>query len=737
MELVDDIPHVRVTLGSDNITITGDVNLVDTVTVNSTPADPVHTHITEVGTSGLLAVPYMPIQGTVTVNQPVAVTDNNGSLTVDGTVSLSANTLAALEDINATVTGSVLVSNFPATQAVTGTFWQTTQPVSIATMPTTPVTIATMPTTPVTGTFWQATQPVSGTVTVQDGGGTITVDGTVTANVTFPTTQQVSGTVALDTASLTALENIGVTGTVTVQDGGGSITVDGSVSATVSGTVELGTTTLAALENINANVSGTVSIGTDGTVSLSATTLSALENTTVTISGTPTVNIGTIPEVEIKNDTGNPIPISKNTTVNSSANPIFVSADLVGSGERSGSLSNIDSKGRLKVQTQQTIFFNTFQYGKETDVWDEATYTGGSAVLDAGYSNVRMDVTNAVGSRVIRQTRNTQRYTPGRQQSIAFAMRFQAPVVGVRRRIGMFNSTPDGFFFEDCGTRDAVTNLPQYACVVVNSGGATPTTERIYRADWNGDRLDGTGVSGITIDFAKQQLYMIDYEWYGAGSITFSVVINGLPRVIHTVQNGNRLYSPWCKTPFLPIRVEIENFGGTAGTHSLWQGSNSLLTEGTVEKLGIAESILTPLTGINMSSANTFYPIISIRLKATALQGIVLPSFFQAGTVDNTDIYFKLIRNATVNGTWVDHPDSNAFTQYNYTSTGAITDGFELTSGLLTAGGASGPIALDQATVYQIGRSSLGTVSDTLTLAIAAKNANKNAVANLTWIEQR
>jgi hypothetical protein len=44
----------------------------------------------------------------------VAVTDNNGSLTVDGSVS---------------------VSNFPATQAVTGTFWQATQPVSIASLP--------------------------------------------------------------------------------------------------------------------------------------------------------------------------------------------------------------------------------------------------------------------------------------------------------------------------------------------------------------------------------------------------------------------------------------------------------------------------------------------------------------------------------------------------------------------------------------------------------------------------
>ena len=109
----DGKPVLRVDIGSD-ININGDVNIPGTVTVNSTPADPVHTHITEVGTSGVLTTAYLPVGGTVTVNQPVAVTDNNGSLTVDGSVS---------------------VSNFPATQAVTGTFWQATQPVSIASLP--------------------------------------------------------------------------------------------------------------------------------------------------------------------------------------------------------------------------------------------------------------------------------------------------------------------------------------------------------------------------------------------------------------------------------------------------------------------------------------------------------------------------------------------------------------------------------------------------------------------------
>jgi len=398
--------------------------------------------------------------------------------------------------------------------------------------------------------------------------------------------------------------------------------------------------------------------------------------------------------------------------------------------------TELDSKGRVKVQTQQTIFFNTFQYGKETDVWDEATYNGGSAVFDASLSQVRMQVTNQVGSKVIRQTRNVQRYTPGRTQTIAFAVRLQTPVTGIRRRFGMFDGT-DGFFFEDCGTVDALTGEPQYACVVINSDGAVPTVERIYRKDWNYDKLDGNGPSGITADPQAQQLIIMDYEWYGAGQIRFAFLIDGIPRVIHVVNNGNRLQTPWCKTPFLPIRLEIENLTGVAGTHYLWQGSNSLLAEGSVEKLGIAESILTPLTGINLPAARTFYPVVSIRLKSTALTGIVLPTFFQAATIDNTTIYFKLIRNATINGTWVDHPDSDAFTQYNYTSTGAITNGNDLQSGIISAGGGGTGIRVDTDTVYQLGRSNLGTVSDTLTIAAASSVGNKDVVASLTWIEQR
>jgi hypothetical protein len=119
------------------------------------------------------------------------------------------------------VTQPVSIASMPTT-AVTGTFWQATQPISgtvsvsgsVAVtgtfyQATQPVSIASMPSTPVTGTFWQATQPVSGTVTANAGSGTFAVSGTFwqatqpVSGTFWQTTQPVSGTVTITPPTLT------------------------------------------------------------------------------------------------------------------------------------------------------------------------------------------------------------------------------------------------------------------------------------------------------------------------------------------------------------------------------------------------------------------------------------------------------------------------------------------------------------------------------------------------------
>ena len=72
------------------------------------------------------------------------------------------------------------------------------------------------------------------------------------------------------------------------------------------------------------------------------------------------------------------------------------------------------SKNRLKTSDFQTVFFNTFQYGKESDVWDEAVSGDAGAVHNLLTNNIDMRVGSTPGDRVVRQTLHVQRYIPSR-----------------------------------------------------------------------------------------------------------------------------------------------------------------------------------------------------------------------------------------------------------------------------------------------------------------------------------
>lgn len=390
------------------------------------------------------------------------------------------------------------------------------------------------------------------------------------------------------------------------------------------------------------------------------------------------------------------------------------------------------SKDRLRVSDYETVFFNTFQYNKESDVWDESTANGGTAVHDPSVSGVDMYVTNTLGSEVIRQTRQVMRYIPGRQSETSFAIRLTPPTAGIRRRFGMFTET-DGFYFEDGGDGD-------YYCVIRSSVSGSVVENRVGRANWNGDKLDGNGPSGFTANPAAQQIIYFEYEWYGAGAVEIKFIINNHPHTIHTFFSANILETVWCKTPFLPIRCEITNTTGgqAAGNYHLYQGSNSCISDGNQGKLGIAESISSPITGRSLgNTTTTFFPVLSIRIDPVNLSAIVLPSSFQAATLDNTSIFYRLIRNATLtNPSWVNSNPGIGFVEYDISAT-ALTGGTIIDTGYIASGNQGLRIDLNPDARFQIGRSSMGTVSDIITVAIVATAANKSGFAALSWTEIR
>lgn len=123
------------------------------------------------------------------------------------------------------------------TTPVTGTFWQTTQPVSLATAPTTPVT----------GTFFQATQPVSFT------GSTDVATQTTLATLNTKVTAVNTGAVVLSSGTVTTVSTV----TNVSQNGGVAISLN-------AGAVDTGTRRV-----VQANGAGKTILSTGGSASTS------------------------------------------------------------------------------------------------------------------------------------------------------------------------------------------------------------------------------------------------------------------------------------------------------------------------------------------------------------------------------------------------------------------------------------------------------------------------------------
>lgn len=387
------------------------------------------------------------------------------------------------------------------------------------------------------------------------------------------------------------------------------------------------------------------------------------------------------------------------------------------------------SRNRAKVSNNELLYFNTFQYGKDEPIWDEATTGTASLTFDQYLGMVKLEVGSTAGSQAIQQSRRVIRYIPGRQNELAFSVIFTMPTPGIRRRIGLFNDT-NGFYFEDGGDGN-------YYCVIRRNTAAGVVEERVARENWNVDRLDGEGQSGLVGNPTAIQMVVFEYDWYGAGQVEVNWIINNNKYPIHQFNTANYKDHTWSSTPFLPVRKEITNLTGVAGTHQMYVGSTSISTEGAVGPLGRELSASSPITGTATgNTANVFVPILSIRLKSNRLEGVVIPTTYQAATSDNTTIFYRLVLNATLTGAnWVS-VGTDSFVEYDSSAT-AVTSGTILKTGFLGTYQQGTFVGFDPRTVTQLGRSSLGTVSDILTIEVASTQANKSAFAAMNWIELR
>ena len=493
-------------------------------------------------------------------------------------------------------------------------------------------------------------------------------------------------------------------------------TIDGTVTVlqgtdpwTVDGTVNIGTMPNVTVNQPVAVTDNDGSLTVDGTVSV--------DNFPATQTVDGTVNIGTLPEVEIKNDTGNPITVI-GTTINPFGLPVVsVDDDTV----------QHTSTNRRKVSNYEITEFNTFQYTKDPLIWDEEVTGTASSTLNTYEATLVLSVGTTTGDRIERQTKRVLPYIPGRENEVIMHFKLNAQQTGIVKRLGILDET-SGIYLEDDGTTYNVVLRKTTA------GGTAET--RIARANWNGDKLDGTGGSGHNLDFTKFQTLVIEYNWF-TGHTELKFIIDNYTHPIHQFEFNNSEDTVITNTPFLPIKWDIHNTTGASGTHTMEISSYATLSEAGSVPLGVKNTVTTPLDGITCSDALTFYPILSIRLRTDRIKGIVLPQNFQVAALDNSPLFYKVLLNPTLTGatTWSTYADTHI--EYNTDAT-AVTEGdFIVDAGYIDPNGQGAKLPLDSASAFQLGRENMGTTSEIITIAAATGSANKDVYASFGWIEVR
>lgn len=384
----------------------------------------------------------------------------------------------------------------------------------------------------------------------------------------------------------------------------------------------------------------------------------------------------------------------------------------------------VDAFGRVRSSQPYTLFDSQNRYAAD-DQFDTSTATGGSTTYQANESTVDMNVTTSSGSEVVRQTFRVFPYQPGKSLLIMATFVMDAGKANLRQRVGYF-STQNGLFVQLNGTTLSFV-LRSY------TGGSASDARTVNQADWNGDKLDGSGDSGYTLDMTKAQIMFIDMEWLGVGAIRCGFVIDGKFIICHTFNNANDLAKVYMSTAILPVRYEITNTGATATASTLKQICSTVISEGGYEQ--VSAPLVARRTTSYATIGTTFVPLVSIRLASDALGAVVMPNVVNVLPTSNGDYEIALIKNATLTGaSW----DTTTFQNVDFDVTATALSGGTIVQIDYSKSSPQSVTPILASAGYnfdlQLGVSLAG-VSDVYTVAVRVLSGTGDAIGSLSFYD--
>lgn len=343
------------------------------------------------------------------------------------------------------------------------------------------------------------------------------------------------------------------------------------------------------------------------------------------------------------------------------------SASAPVTGQISQFLGNtVDAFGRLRVSQPFTVFDSQSRFAADA-AFSFATATGGTATYVTNQSAIALAVTTASGSQVLSQSYRVFPYQPGKSLLTLQTFSFAAAQTNLTQRAGYY-SAYNGVYLEQADSQISFV-------VRTYTSGSVDNSRFVTQANWNVDKFNGSGPSGINLDLTKTQIMFMSFEWLGVGNVQVGFVENGVFYTAHIFSNSNNQTKVYMQTAILPIRYEIFTTGTTTSAATLQQICATVISEGGYEQ--ISQPYIARSSGNGITIANntglTFTPIVSVRINSSYYGAIIIPSIVNFLPTASGSYEIVLIKNATLTGaTWAASAIANGHVDVDTAATVAV-----------------------------------------------------------------
>jgi hypothetical protein len=379
-----------------------------------------------------------------------------------------------------------------------------------------------------------------------------------------------------------------------------------------------------------------------------------------------------------------------------------------------------DAFGRLRVSTPFTLF-DSSHINQENDKWFN---TGSGSAVWQDSSTILLSA--SPGGSIRRETKRVFAYQPGKSLLLLNTFAMADGSAGLTQRVGFYDDEC-GIYLERSGDSQGLS------LIIKNSGGIS---ELALQGSWNVDQFDGSGPSGITLDPSKSNIFFMDIEWLGVGSVRCGFVIDGSFYIAHVFHHANSYPSTYMNKATLPIRYELINGSSSTPAVGLRQICSSVMSEGGFEPDGRIHFArgggILNADQKTITAAGTYYNGVTIRLKSTHRDAIAIPASMSVLGASNQNYSWILVKNATLPGvnTWSTVAGSPSV-EYSAQDS-VVTGGDVYSTGFFTSDSGSVTLAGFSDVEMQLTRSSAST-TDTFTLAVTSGSGSTKFASVLGW----